>query len=377
VLAGLSTLQIGMTATPGRGGGVDRYFLDLLRALPTHGVVARGLVTGKVDDRRSDVPGLVSFAPDEVNVLRRWAGLRRVAASLVGRSDVVVSHFAPYAFPLIDMLRGRPFVVHFHGAWAAESALEGQRRAAVLIKRALELAVYRRAARFIVLSKASASILAREYGVDEAHIRVVPGGVDRGRFAPGVTREAARAALGWPRDRPIVLAVRRLARVKGLEGLIDAMAAVVRAQPDALLVVAGTGPLRGELVARAAARALGDTVRFVGHVGETLPLAYRAADLSIVPTRQMETFGLVVLESLASGTPALVTPVGALPDVAAPLEPALVLDGTDANAIARGILDALRGRLPLPDAERCIAYARDFTWPRIAARVRDVYAEVA
>jgi glycosyltransferase involved in cell wall biosynthesis len=241
----------------------------------------------------------------------------------------------------------------------------------------LERAVYGRANRIVALSSASAHILRHDYGIDEARIRVIPGGVDLDRFACDRSRSAARAALGWPPDRPIVLVVRRLARVKGLEGLIDAMALVARLRPDVLLVVAGSGILRAELEKRVGVRHLRDAVRFAGHLGETLPLAYRAADFSIVPTVQMETFGLVVLESLASGTPVLVTPVGALPDLAAPLEPSLVLGGTDPESIARGMLDALGGRLPLPRAERCAAYARAFAWPEIARRVRDVYAEVA
>jgi glycosyltransferase involved in cell wall biosynthesis len=96
----------------------------------------------------------------------------------------------------------------------------------------------------------------------------------------------------------------------------------------------------------------------------------------VVPTATLEGFGLVTIESLAAGTPVLVTPVGGLPEVVSDLAPELVLPGTGPPALAEGLLAALSGRLPLPSAKACQDYVRGrFDWPVIAARVRDVYLE--
>ena len=174
-----------------------------------------------------------------------------------------------------------------------------------------------------------------------------------------------------------VLDVRRLVRRMGLENLLQAMALVREACPDALLVVAGQGALRQELEQRARGLGLDGAVRFAGRVPDAdLPLVYRAADVSVVPTVALEGFGLIVVESLASGTPVLGTPVGGIPEVLRPLDPELICESPAPRDLAERLVAAVRGEMRLPSAEACAAYARrEFAWPTVARRVRDVYAE--
>jgi len=370
----MRTLQIGMTAAQTRGGGLDRYYFNLVRELPACGTSVSGFVVG--DPQASG--DVACFAPEGAPLIARWSALRTAVDAALAASDIVVSHFAPYAFGVLDLIRTRPLVIHFHGPWAGESAVEGAGRLAVAAKHALERIVYGRGARFIVLSRAFGAILERDYGVPPQTIRVVPGGVDLTRFREIGSRTEARAALGWPVDRPTVVSVRRLVRAKGLENLIAAIAEVRRRVPDVLAVIVGTGPLAADLQARIAAAGLADHVRLVGYVADDdLPLVYRAADLFVVPTIALEGFGLVVVEALACGTPVLVTPVAGLPEVVTDLQPSLVLGGSAPADLARGIGDALTGALPLPSDAACRAYAERFAWPSIAARVNAVYREVA
>jgi glycosyltransferase involved in cell wall biosynthesis len=153
--------------------------------------------------------------------------------------------------------------------------------------------------------------------------------------------------------------------------------AQVRARvPDALLVIAGTGPLAAQLAARVAERGLGDHVVLAGFVAdERLPAFYRACNVSIVPSLALEGFGLTTIESLASGTPVLVTPVGGLPETVAALDPGLVLPAATPDALAAGLVAALLGVQRLPSSRRCADYARRrFDWPVIAERTMAVYA---
>jgi glycosyltransferase involved in cell wall biosynthesis len=147
--------------------------------------------------------------------------------------------------------------------------------------------------------------------------------------------------------------------------------------PDVLVLIAGAGPVRAELERQIASLGLQDNIRLLGFVPDAdLPKAYRASDLTIVPTVALEGFGLIVVESLAAGTPCLVTPVGGLPEAVSGLSRALVLRSTGAEAIAEGIGDALTGVTPLPSARECVDFARrNFDWPVIAERVRLVYEE--
>jgi glycosyltransferase involved in cell wall biosynthesis len=72
-----------------------------------------------------------------------------------------------------------------------------------------------------------------------------------------------------------------------------------------------------------------------------------------------------------------VTPVTGLPEVVRDLDPALILAGADAAALATGMIAALSDPNALPDADACRAYAQRFDWRTIAGRIRDVYASVA
>lgn len=375
----MQTLQLGMGWFAEEPGGLNRFYHDLMAALPEVGVAVRGLVVGDDDVRAASRGCVEPVVPRDRPIVERLRRMRRATRAALARAGhpLVVSHFALYTYPALDLFRGRPLVVHFQGPWALESRAEGEQWLAVRFKRHVETAVYRRATRCIVLSHAFARILHTEYGVPTDRIRVIPGAVDVNRFATHVSRADARERLGWPAERPIVLAVRRLVPRMGLEDLVDAAAEIRRRVPDALILIAGKGPLGPALDARIASLGLADHVRLLGFVpDEQLPLAYRAATVSVVPTVALEGFGLIVAESLAAGTPALVTPVSSLPEVVEELAPALVLASAGAAAIASGVSDALDGTLRLPDAEACARFARErYGWGAVARRVRGVYEE--
>lgn len=363
---------------PAEGGsGLDRMYHGLVQHLPAVHVAADGLVTGTA----GRLPGTASVSPFAAAtdpLPRRLLALRRAARRHVEtqRYDLVAVHFALYGLPLLGLVDDdRPLVLHFHGPWASESDAESENALKVRLKKAVEQIVYRRAHRFIVLSSAFRDILHQSYGVPMDRITIVPGGVDVDCFAGSYAPEEARERLGWPTDRPILLTVRRLVQRVGLEALVDAMQHVRDDVPDALLLMAGKGPLAPALSAQIDAAGLQDHVRLLGFVpDDDLPLAYRAADLSVMPTRALEGFGLSAIESLAAGTPVLVTPVGGLPDVVRDLSPALIFDGTSVAAMADRIAAALQDTLPLPSAMACRTFARThYDWPIIAEQVRDVY----
>lgn len=375
----ISTLQLGLGWFPEHPGGLDRYYYELFRALFAEGVDCRGLVVGS-DAAAAATSGRVrAVAPESASLAKRLLAIRAAVRESVRQNniDLLVSHFALYASGAVGSLGRVRNVVHFHGPWAAESRAEGGGSLACRGKALVERAVYRRASRLICLSESFAQILRRDYRIPGDLIRVVPGGVDAARFDLADSRAEARARLEWPKDRPVVFSVRRLVHRMGLSNLIDAANEVRRRVPDAMFLIAGRGPMGDSLRQQIAALGLNQTVKLLGYVPDAdLPRAYRAADMTIVPSTSLEGFGLVAVESLAAGTPALVTPVGGLPEVVRGLAPQCVLPGTAAPELADGIIAALTGRLGGPGPDACAAYARaNFDWPVIAARVRDVYAE--
>jgi glycosyltransferase involved in cell wall biosynthesis len=374
-------LQIGMLwGQDGTAGGVDRIYTDFVRHLPEQGFAVTGAVHGPENVQMLSEGQVHSFARPDASKAQRYFGARRVIGEILRtqKIDLVAAHFALYTVLALDRLADHPLVAHFHGPWFAESAQEGAGGLSVWTKRWIERRVYRRADRVVVLSRAFADLVTREFGVAEDRVRVVPGHVDLDRFAPTGTRVEARTALGWPKDRLVLLSVRRLRHRMGLDRLIAAMRSVVVAVPDVLLLIGGTGPIRSALERQVSEAGLERHIQFLGFVQEEhLPLAYRAADLNVVPTLALEGFGLVIAEALAAGTPSIVTPVGGLPEVVAPLCAELVLPSNSVPDLADGLIAALRGELRLPDDVACRAYAcENFALATATRRVAGIYREI-
>lgn len=376
---GVNTLQLGKEWFSEQSGGLNRYYAELVRRLPEVGVGVTGLVAGSEEVTTRSAGRVRAFAPRKASLPVRLAGVRAHARRALSErpDDLVVAHFALYTAPCLDLVRGKPMVVHFHGPWAAESRTEGAGASTVKLKHWVEQRVYQRATRFIVLSNAFGRVLADSHAVALDRIRVIPGGVDTRRFAPTHSRAEARELLGWPTDRPIAIVVRRLVRRMGLEDLISSVTHARAEVPDLLVLIAGSGPLAGELEARIRAENLDEAVRLVGFVpDEQLPLAYQAADVSMVPSVALEGFGLIVAESLAAGTPVLVTAVGGLPETLEGFAPQCVIHERGPRALAAALISALRGTIPIPSPDACAQYARErFDWSVVASQVRGVYTE--
>ncbi|WP_219898267.1 glycosyltransferase family 4 protein [Phormidesmis priestleyi] len=374
----LNTLQIGMDWFPEQTGGLNRFYYDCTRHLPAAGIKMRGLVTGSDQVFRESHGQIQVFAPQQVSLLKRWQGLRSAVQQVLKEEDLplVVSHFALYGFPILNLIGDRPLVVHFHGPWALESQVEGYSTVNTWLKKTLEQKYYQRASKLIVLSTAFRDLLHQSYQIPYDRIHVVPPGVDLDRFAFSDSKSEARLKLGWECDRPILFATRRLKKRMGLENLVSAMQTVRQHHPDALLLIAGKGELAETLHQQIESLDLTNHVRLLGFVpDEQLALAYRAADFSVVPTLSLEGFGLIMIESLASGTPVIGTPVGAIPEVLRPLSADLMFEGSSTEHLAQGLLEILSGQRSLPDAEACRAYVRDhYAWSVVAQQIKVVYS---
>jgi rhamnosyl/mannosyltransferase len=167
----------------------------------------------------------------------------------------------------------------------------------------LQRAMYRRADCVIVSSPplAEGSALVRH----ARRVAVVPFGIRLERFRHLNDRQRALAELIRRRHpEPRVLFVGRFVYYKGLEVLVDAMAAA-----RGTLLLVGEGPLEDAIRQRAADRGVLDRVHVVGRVPDPdLPAYYAAADIVALPSiAKTETFGVVQLEAMAAGRPVIST----------------------------------------------------------------------
>jgi glycosyltransferase involved in cell wall biosynthesis/SAM-dependent methyltransferase len=309
--------------------------------------------------RRATARALADGRVDVLNAFQPLAGWGALGAAAARGVPALYTFLSPAPLEY----RSRRGMTRYHMGGAA-----GAVGAALLWL--VEGACLRRAARIVVLSDYSADQLWRLYRVPAERTVKIPGGVDLARFTPGPDRAGARARLGLPPDRALLLTVRNLEARMGLAALLRALAILRMRVPDVLLLVGGEGSRRAELEALAGALGLARQVRFLGRVAEDL-LAdhYRAADVFVLPTRELEGFGLVTVEALACGTPVLGTPVGATTELLEPLDPGLLFRDATPEAMAEGLAQflAAKERDPLATerlGRACRRHAEAYGWGR-------------
>jgi D-inositol-3-phosphate glycosyltransferase len=266
-----------------------------------------------------------------------------------------------------------PHVILFHTLGAIKNHLTvGEIEPAVRLSIEKELAHSCR--RIIASTEREKGELARLYDAEPARIDIVPCGVNLNLFQPQ-DKATARQQLSLAPEKKIVLFVGRLEPLKGLENLIRATE-LLNIPEIKLLVIGGddhSQPEVNRLTGLANELGIGRKIEFLGTVPQAeLPAYYSAADISVVAS-YYESFCLVILESLACGTPVVSTRVGVAPAVIkAGLNGYLVEDNQPAS-LAQGIQAMLNHR-SLPDrAELIRRSVTDFSWPTVAGFIAKEY----
>jgi phosphatidylinositol alpha-1,6-mannosyltransferase len=213
-----------------------------------------------------------------------------------------------------------------------------------------------------------------------ANLQRLAPAVDAEHFHPGAGGSAVRQRLDLV-GRRVVVCVSRLVPRKGQDTLIKAMPSIVRAVPDAMLLVVGDGPYRGDLDRLVDEVGMRRTVRFSGGVPwAELPAYFDAGDVFAMPCRtrrkglDVEGLGIVYLEASAVGIPVVAGKSGGAPDAVLDGQTGFVVDGEDVDAVA----DAIIGLLRDPDRAAMMGAAgrawveRDWTWAATAASLAEM-----
>jgi len=376
--ASASIICIGLGWFPKTPGGLERYIYELTKKLAANQDQVEVCGVG-LPEAETNLPiKLTNLASPDMPIYRRlWSIRENFRKTRLGKPDAINLHFALYSFPILDLLpKEVPVTFNFHGPWASESEQEVvEQKLSIFLKYWLiEKRTYKRCDRFIVLSKAFGQILHQQYQIPWEKIHIIPGGVDINRFQATLSPQSCRKQLGWPLDRPILFTSRRLVYRVGVDKLLNTLTTLKQRIPDVWLAIGGRGPLETELKQQATELGLNDHVKFLGFLpDDQLPIAYQAADLTVMPSQSFEGFGLAVVESLACGTPVLCTPVGGMPEILQPFSPDLITSSIEVSAIAERLEQVLLGHVPMPSPEACRHYAIDnFDWHKIAQDVRKV-----
>lgn len=288
----------------------------------------------------------------------------------------------------------RPDVIHGQHVWILSSLAAGLGIPLVLTAHGTDLIGYDKwpylrsyAARaiaaceaVIAISQDNAQLVEERFPDEKDKIVRMRNGYDPSVFfTADLTREEVLAPYGieasFCEGRRVVLFAGKLARVKGVDVLLQAVKRYENEAPESVTLIVGDGDVRAELEAQAKALDL-KTVRFLGNVLQpALCRLYNAADVSVVPSRS-EGFGLVAVEAMACGVPVVASDVGGLPGIVNSRVGALARP-EDPDSLADAILGMLRREegCDLPGWRREIAaYARaEYGQDTIIHELEDVY----
>ena len=388
----MQVLHIISSVTP-HGGGPAAILNGMLTAQQRMGsVVAIATTDAHFDDQpamteeeaQRFVPSGVQlyFHPGSIGHLYFNLNLRRWLKIHIAEFDLVHVHglyrFPPTYATWLTRRRGVPVIIRPHGS--LDPFLHRQSSRSLLLKRLWE--------RWFDLPNLHGASAIHYTSEDEsaraaflklrAPSFVVPNGLDWARFASLPARGAFRAQLGIG-EAPLVLFLSRINFKKGLDLLVPAFARVRARYPDAVLAIVGPdnegygAKVRGWV----AEHLLQDAVRFVEHLeGEAVLQAYVDADVFALPS-YTENFGMVVVESLACGTPVVISDQVNIHGEVAAAGAGLVTRcdaGEVAEAIGTLLADAPR-RQAMGRAGRALVQ-RKWTWDVVAGQLTAEYEKV-
>ncbi len=313
---------------------------------------------------------------------------RTVVRGLLSDSPERTLLFLHQAY-LSPALRGLPYAMILQGPWGLEHRFARQAlsrswprrwidRLSVTAMTQIERRALISARKLFVASDYSRTCLPKWHSGIHRTAEVIGGGADFSRFHPPDDRAALRATRGLSPADKVFLAVRRLDPRMGLMDLVDGFVPVAARHPEARLWIAGKGAQKEALQARIDAAGLGDRVRLLGFVTEEeLPRIYGMADCTLMPSLDLEGFGLSTAESLACGTPVVASRAGANPELISPLGEGLLFEPGDPGSISAILERILSGEIILPGRAHCAQYARaEFRWDRPADAIERAFDEV-
>ena len=375
---------------PPMGGGIARWMAELAIGYPAGELIVStgSMENGPESDAR--FPNRVDRLPVPAGRLKTLRGLihwsRRVSALVAEHSVPFIwcGNLRPAAYPAkwANERIGIPYGVIVHGGdlLALRNNYESRR-----MKRSVARSLIGGAEVLVANSRYTHDLaceVLRELDLSErtGRVRVVPLGTDPAAFRPGLDPAPLALRHSLPAGQWL-LTVARLVPHKGIDTTIKALARLAPEHPALRYAIVGQGVYRPALESLARKHGVGDRVHFLDDVTDAeLPLAYALADVYVgvsrVTARDVEGFGIALLEASASGKPVVAGRSGGMPDAVRAHETGMLVDPEDPASVAAAIAGLLAD--PARAAALGAAGRRGvesfYNWPRVVAELRAISA---
>jgi glycosyltransferase involved in cell wall biosynthesis len=310
----------------------------------------------------------------------------RALMSIISEVDLINYHSAIPAF-LFEVMRSDveiPRVMTFHSPVHREWILDNKALGLGVFE---SLGIYgMRLVEGFVLNRMEKIVVLSDYMREEAQCLTkknlsfakIPGGVDTSVFDSQFDKSLVRSQLGLSDESFVFLTVRRLVPRMGIENLVTAFEITLRRCPNCMLLIAGKGRLKRRIEDLIVDMGLQDKVRLLGYVSDDVLVSlYQASDVFVLPTKSLEGFGLVILESMATNTPVIGTDVGAIGEVLGAFNDRLIIRSSSPLDISDKMISAVLNPDSLSLYQDYIDMVkREFEWEVQMAKYEDLFCSL-
>jgi len=220
--------------------------------------------------------------------------------------------------------------------------------------------------------------LLTDYGVPNEKIVVIPYAVDTNRFNPPQKKDGKKQKLGFKENQILILSVCRLSRLKKLDDLIIAFAETyLLIMKDMRLLITGSGPDLERLKSISEKTGINNRIYFLGRVSnETIHEIYQAVDLFVLPSSH-ETFGIAILEAMASGVPTIVARSGGVVSIFTDKKNCRMYEPGNVSELKQALYELITNeKLRVSFAEKARnMVVKYYSWESIAQKTQIIYVK--
>ena len=324
--------------------------------------------------------------------------------------DLILIHSSAACMGLFPFLKKSniPIIYYFHSPWNKEYEILARERGMTFcggqcpsvsvlsaIRRRHERRYLKLASGIVNLSNSMREEMLEVHPeVKDIPKEVIPGGANHKIFFPALDQKEKnfiRGKLKLPKEDFLVISSRRLVPRTGVDMLIEAFAEMLKehrtssiehpaSNRGVKLILTGSGVAEEKLKQQVKDLGIADQVIFTGYVSENrLAEYYRCSDLFVMPSKELEGFGLSTVEAMASGLPVIGTDIGGIPEILSKISKDLIIPECSVDAIAGKMEEFLSKTDAGLDAlhEKSIACAKaNFTWEKHVEKLLDFVSRI-
>ena len=371
---------------PPHKGGIEQVSFEQSKRLTKMGYQI-DVLTSKFEGRDTNpIKGIKIHHYPSLNVAKRFGVPYPIISfkaykeftKIIAKCDLVHAHghvyMSSYLSGMVAKKLKKPFIVTQHNTFIDYRSFLNILEE--LNDQVIGKPVLKHADRITTVSKETMKYVLR-LGADKTKTQVIYNGVDINTFRP-VNKQESRTRLGLPKNRKIVLSVRRLVYKNGLDTLIESVPKVAKEHPDVLFVVAGKGPSRKLIEERIKELGISRNITLAGFVPDKLlPVYYDAADIFILPSASGEGLPLVLLEAMACKVPVIATAVGGTPELLKNMKNGVLVPPINPKAMAEETSKLLsEQKLATTLGEEARRNVEDrYTWTENVRQLQAIYEE--